>query len=137
MLASLKKAQQDSAAVACIIYDVQNNLHLDNTLPHTCMQLLFSFLNVLLTTNMLWKINFIKSNQTFNYHGIIIICFTSDHHTLCSLIKVRRHVIGWISHDIVVGLCFKLLMRLSYFIHLPYGDRKKIFSITEVKPTTF
>ena len=32
----------------------------------------------------------------------------------CSLFKIRRHVIGCINHYMVVGICSKILMRLSY-----------------------
>ena len=42
-----------------------------------------------------------------------------------SLFKVRRNVIGCINHAIVIDLCSKLLMSLSYYIHLGYG--KNIF----------
>ena len=39
-------------------------------------------------------------------------CFTSNHHILCSPFKVRRHGIGCINHDIVIGLGYERLMRL-------------------------
>ena len=52
----------------------------------------------------------------------------SDHQTFCSLFKVRRHVIGCINHDIVVGLCSDLLIRSSYYIHLRYV---KSFCLTQ------
>ena len=44
----------------------------------------------------------------------------------CNLFKVRRHVIGCINHDIVIGLCSELLMRLSYY---------KMKSIAGIEPT--
>ena len=47
--------------------------------------------------------------------------FISDHHTFFSLFKVRLHVIVCINHDIVVGPCSELLMRLFYYIHLICG----------------
>ena len=56
--------------------------------------------------------------------------FTSDHQTLCILFTVRWHVIGYINHDIVIGLCFKLLMSLSYYIHLGYGQKFLGFCLT-------
>ena len=55
---------------------------------------------------------------------VYLIVFKFDHRTSCSLFNVRRHVIGFINHDIaVVGLWFMLLMRLSYYIHLGYGKK--------------
>ena len=48
--------------------------------------------------------------------------FMSDHHTSCSLFKVRRQLIGCINHDIEVVLCSELLMRLSYYIHIGYNN---------------
>ena len=35
-----------------------------------------------------------------------------------------QHVIACINHDIVVSLCSELLMRLTYYMHLAYGDNK-------------
>ena len=46
-----------------------------------------------------------------------LFVFTSDHHTFCSLFKVKRHAIACINNGIIVGLCSKLFMRLSYYIH--------------------
>ena len=51
---------------------------------------------------------------------------------LGSLFKVR-HFMGCINHDIVVGLCSELLMRLSYYINLGYG--KKFISYVGIEPT--
>ena len=52
---------------------------------------------------------------------------------LCSLFKVR-HVIGCIKHG-TVGLGSKILMRLSYYIQLAYGN---IFSTQAgIEPGTF
>ena len=53
----------------------------------------------------------------------VLIVFTSDHKTFCSLFKVRQHIIGCINHDIVIGLCAELFMRLSHYIYLGY-DKK-------------
>ena len=53
----------------------------------------------------------------------------------CNLFKVRQHVIGCIDHDIVVGLCSELVMRLSYSIHLGYG--KKLLSLMGIEPQFF
>ena len=39
---------------------------------------------------------------------LLFIVFTSDHQTF--LFKGRQHVIGCINHDVLVGLCFELLM---------------------------
>ena len=53
-----------------------------------------------------------------------LILFTPDHHTFCSLLRSDgMPFIGWINHDIVVGLCPELLMRLSYNFHLGYGKK--------------
>ena len=49
--------------------------------------------------------------------------FTSDRKTFAAFFKVRRHVIGCINHDIVVGLFYELYMCLSYYIHLGYGKK--------------
>ena len=46
--------------------------------------------------------------------------------TFCSLFKVRQHCIECIYHDIVVGICSKLFMRLPYYIHSGYD--KKLLS---------
>ena len=54
---------------------------------------------------------------------ILFDCFTSDHQPFWSLFKVKQHVIGCINHDLVVGLCSKLFMRLSHYIHLGYGKK--------------
>ena len=51
------------------------------------------------------------------YLNSCLIVFMSDHQTFCNLFNNRRHDIGCINHDIVVGLCSELLMRLSYVIH--------------------
>ena len=52
---------------------------------------------------------------------ICLIVFTFDHHTFYSLFKVKWYAIGWINHDMAVGLCSELFMRLSYYIYLGYG----------------
>ena len=70
-------------------------------------------------------------------------CFTSDHHTFCSLYKVRRNVIRCFNHDIAVGLCSELLMRFSYYINLWFskkllvhmGNEPRSFRIIVVKFT--
>ena len=54
-------------------------------------------------------------------------CFTSDHQTFVQSIK-RQTCHGCINHDIVIGLCSELLMRLIYYIHLGFG--KKAFCPT-------
>ena len=51
--------------------------------------------------------------------AFFIIVLTSYYQTfLQSLLRLLSH--GCINHDIVVGLCSKLLMRLSYCIHRIY-----------------
>ena len=60
-----------------------------------------------------------------------LIVFMSDHQTFCSLFNVRRHVIGCINHEIVVHLCSAIFMRLSYYIHLGFGE--KLSSYMEIK----
>ena len=40
-----------------------------------------------------------------------------------SLFKVRRHVIGCINHDKIIGRCSEQLMRLYYYIHPGYGNK--------------
>ena len=64
-----------------------------------------------------------------------LIVFMFDHHTFCSLSRVRRHIIGCINHDIVVCLCSELHIRLSYYIHLGYG--KKFLSHRRIEPRSF
>ena len=49
-----------------------------------------------------------------------LIIFASSHQALFSLFKDRRLVIRCLNHDIAVGLCSELIMRLSYHIHLGY-----------------
>ena len=62
--------------------------------------------------------------------------FSSDHPTIFCLIlfyirpsdfcyqfKGRRHFIGCFNHDIVIGLCSELHLRLSYYIHPRYGNK--------------
>ena len=61
-------------------------------------------------------------------------CFMSDHQTFRSLFKVR-HVIWCINHDIILGLCSELFMRLSYYIRLEYG--KKLSSHMGIEPRFF
>ena len=63
---------------------------------------------------------------TISLSSLLFVClivFTSDYHTFCSRFKVKRHVIGCTNHDIVVGLCSDIFMRLSYYIHLGYGKK--------------
>ena len=47
----------------------------------------------------------------------VLIVFTSNHQTFCSLFKVKRLVIGIINSDIVIGLCLEILMRLLFCNH--------------------
>ena len=54
-----------------------------------------------------------------NYICLICLCscFTSDHHTFVQSIQCQTcH--KFINHDILVGLCSDLLMRLSCYTHL-------------------
>ena len=65
---------------------------------------------------------FFSSNSERFYPSIFcLIVFTSDHQTFSSSFKGRWHVIGSINHNIVMGLCSELLMRLSYYIDPGYG----------------
>ena len=50
-----------------------------------------------------------------NWVLFLLIVFTTDHHTFCSLFKIRRHVFVDINHNIVVGFCSELLLRLSIY----------------------
>ena len=52
-------------------------------------------------------------------------CFGLSSRTcsLCTLFNVRWHVIECSNHDIVVGLCSGLFMRLSYYNHQGYGKK--------------
>ena len=61
-----------------------------------------------------WAINYITCFYCYN------VCFTSDYQTFCSLFKTCH---GCLNHDIVVGLCYDLVMRLSYYIHLGFGKK--------------
>ena len=56
-----------------------------------------------------------KHTHTHTHVNLVDWLFTYDNHTFCSLFNVRRHAIGCINHDIVIGLCFELFMRLSYY----------------------
>ena len=44
----------------------------------------------------------------------------------CSLLEVKWHVIGCINYGVLVGLCSELLKRLSFYIHLAYGNSKNV-----------
>ena len=54
---------------------------------------------------------------------VCLVVFIVRPTDFCIVFKVRRHVIGCINHDIVVGLCSELLMRLSYYIHPGCGNK--------------
>ena len=72
------------------------------------------------------KIQFSYPNtDVFTFIFCLILFLPSDHQTFCSLFKIRRHDIVCINHEIVIGLCSELLMRLFYYIHPGYG--KKFF----------
>ena len=53
----------------------------------------------------------------------VCLLVTSDHQTFCSLLKVRRRIIGCINNKILIGLCSELLMRLFYCTHPGYGKK--------------
>ena len=53
-------------------------------------------------------------------------CFTSDHHNLQSIQSRQTCHTRWINHDIVIDLCFELLMRLSIYIFLGFGKIKQL-----------
>ena len=72
----------------------------------------------------LWVV-FILSSPVEPLPIFKIDCFYVRLSEFSSLLKVRRHVIGCINHDIVVGNCSKLPFRLSYYIHLGFG---KVFT---------
>ena len=54
------------------------------------------------------------------FYGII---FTSDHQTFCGLFESQTACHQCINHDIVIGLCSELVMRLFYYIHPGYGKK--------------
>ena len=56
-----------------------------------------------------------------------LIVFSSNHRLFFSLFKVRQHANGCFNHDIKVGLCSELLMRLSFYI---IYDMVKSFPLT-------
>ena len=67
-----------------------------------------------------------RTKQT-NMHQQLIsffpACFTSDHDNFVHYIHGKTFH-GCINHDIVVvSLCCDLLMRLSYYIHLVFGNK--------------
>ena len=49
--------------------------------------------------------------------NIFVVVVASD------VVVFARHVIGWINHDIVIGLWTELPVRLSYNIHLGQGKK--------------
>ena len=49
---------------------------------------------------------------------------------------LHRRVIVSINHDRVVGLCSELLLRLTYYIQLAYGNSKKCL-LVGIEPLTF
>ena len=60
--------------------------------------------------------------------------FTSDHQPFLQSIPDQTHH-GCINHDIVVGLCYELLISLSHYIHrMTQGHNSNSFSTT---PTLF
>ena len=75
------------------------------------------------------KTKLTKSDSKFTHS------FTFDHQTFYSLFKVGSRVIGCKNHDIAVGLCSEILMRLSYYINLGYV--KKLPSHMGSKPRSF
>ena len=70
--------------------------------------------------NILWRVVF---NSITEFDSLKVVFFTSDHQTFYSLFKVRQYAMGCINHDIVIGLCSELLMRLSYYNHPGYGKK--------------
>ena len=58
------------------------------------------------------------SNQSKRMLFFLNACFTFNYMTLKSI--HGQACDGCINHDIVVGLCSKLLMRSSYYIHRAY-----------------
>ena len=58
------------------------------------------------------------ADSIFTTNHCMFDVFKPDHQTFGSLFKIRRHVIGYINHDTIVGLCFEVFMRLYYHIHL-------------------
>ena len=80
----------------------------------------------LINNENIWKHVFLSSHTKCYYSIPFFIVFTSDHHTFFSLLKVRRHVIGCINHNIVVAHCSELLMRLSICIHLRIWKKLKV-----------
>ena len=65
-----------------------------------------------------------------SFFDVFDCLFTSDHHILHSLLKVRRPTIGCINHDIVVSLCFELVLskqiRYSIFENRKFSIRYDI-----------
>ena len=98
------------------------------------------FLAYFLTVHNFSVLRFFQLNYRFMILGLLRAfskaCFTSNHHTFVLQSIQGQTCHGCINHDMPVGLCSELLMRLSYHIHQAFG-KKKIRLTWKSNPSPF
>ena len=58
---------------------------------------------------------------------IVSSLFMPDHDALCCPFQVKLNVIECINHDIAVGLCSGLYLKVWGYMYLAYCDRRYIY----------